>query len=100
MVTKIDQDQFVGKKSSFYYYEFLYTICRSILEGYNNIYIYDNHNTDKINGGASFKKTSEKVMFGKMQRVVYKGARGVKYVKMRGTFVKLSEAKKSMQKKK
>jgi hypothetical protein len=51
-----------------------------------------NPNTATQNAGG-FKKTSEKVILkNKLTRCVYKGPRGVKYVRLNKTYVKLTEA--------
>jgi hypothetical protein len=47
---------------------------------------------------ASPKRTEQKVMIGKKERVVYKGVRGGKYVKWNGKYVTVAEAKKAAKK--
>jgi serine/threonine protein kinase len=45
-------------------------------------------------GGAVLRKTTEKVAIGKQMRVVYKGRHGKMYVRVKGAFVTLAEARK------
>jgi hypothetical protein len=50
-------------------------------------------NNNNMSGGGLYKKTDEKVKLRSMTRVVYKTANGKKYIKMDGSWMHLTEAK-------
>lgn len=82
-----------------------YTIVKNDLEN-NKVFITWNDENNNKNtcvlilapkqAGGAFKKTAKRVKLGGRERVVYQGANRKQYIRAKGTFIPLADARKKL----